>query len=57
MKYFSQLNGPRLWEIQSILDVQQVTLSELRHGIGYGAMFSVVYTAPVKVWLQSKKQN
>jgi hypothetical protein len=36
-----------------VLEVQQVTPSELRHGIGYGAMFCAVYTAPVKVWPQN----
>ena len=39
---------------QSILDVQQVTPNELRHGISYGAMFFAVHTAPVKVWPQTK---
>jgi hypothetical protein len=35
---------------QSILEVQQVTSNELRHGISYGAMFHAVYSVPVKVW-------
>jgi hypothetical protein len=35
---------------QSILEIQQVTSNELRHGIGYGAMFYAVYSVPVKVW-------
>jgi hypothetical protein len=56
MKYLRQLNWPRFQKQQSILDVQQVTLSELRHGIGYGAMFHAVYTVPVKVWPQEKKR-
>jgi hypothetical protein len=55
MKYLKQLNWSRFQRHPSILDVQQVTLSELRHGIGYGAMFYAVYTAPVKVWPQDKK--
>jgi hypothetical protein len=55
VKYLRQLNWPRFQQHQSILDVQQVTLSELRHGIGYGAMFSAVYSVPVKVWPKSRK--
>ena len=53
VKYLRQLNLPRFRTCQSILDVQQVTPNELRHGIGYGAMFYAVYTVPVKVWPQS----
>ena len=45
-----QLGWSRFRKRQSILDVQQVTLNELRHGIGYGAMFCAVYNIPVKVW-------
>jgi hypothetical protein len=54
-KYLRQLNWPRFQQHQLILDVQQVTLSELRHGIGYGAMFSAVYSVPIKVWPKSRK--
>ena len=50
VKCFRQLDWSRFQERQSILDVQQVTPSELRHRIGYGAMFCAVYTVPVKVW-------
>jgi hypothetical protein len=57
VKAFSQLNWPRFQKRQSILDVQQVTLNELRHGIGYGAMFYAVYTVPVKVWPKNRKQR
>lgn len=39
---------------QSILDVQQVTPNELRHGVSYGAMFCAVYNAPVRVWPQDR---
>lgn len=56
VKYFRQLDWARLQKHQSILEVQQVTLNELRHGIGYGAMFHAVYTVPVKVWPQEKKR-
>ena len=45
-----QLGWSRFGRRQSILEVQQVTSNELRHGISYGAMFHAVYSAPVKVW-------
>lgn len=50
--YLKQLGWPRVQTRQSMLEIQQVTVNELRHGVGYGAMFSAVYTAPVKVWPQ-----
>ena len=45
-----QLGWARFRTQQSLLEIQQVTSSELRHGIGYGAMFYAVYSVPVKVW-------
>jgi hypothetical protein len=54
VKRLQQLGLPRFEKRQSILDVQQVTPNELRHGIGYGAMFCAVYTVPVRVWPQDK---
>lgn len=45
-----QLGWSRFQKRHSVLDVQQVTSSELRHGIGYGAMFSAVHSRPVRVW-------
>lgn len=48
-----QLGWERFSMRQTVLEVQQVTPNELRHGIGYGAMFCAVYTAPVKVWPQN----
>lgn len=54
VKHLEQLGLSRFGKRQSILDVQQVTPNELRHGIGYGAMFCAVYTVPVKVWPQDK---
>jgi hypothetical protein len=57
VKYLRQLNWPRFQTHQSILDVQQVTLSELRHGIGYGAMFHAVYTVPEKVWPKNRQHK
>ena len=52
-----QRGWSRFQERQSILEVQQVTSRELRYGIGYGAMFSAVYTVPVKVWPQEKNRS
>lgn len=57
VKYFRQLDWGRFQERQSILEVQQVTPNELRHGIGYGAMFCAVYTVPIKVWPQDKDRS
>jgi hypothetical protein len=48
--YLQQLGWSRFRKRQSILEVQQVTLNELRHGTSYGAMFYAVYSVPVKVW-------
>jgi hypothetical protein len=50
MKYLRQLGWSRFRKKISILEIQQVTPNELRYGIGYGAMFWAVYSAPVKVW-------
>ncbi len=45
-----RLGWSRFQKHQSILEIQQVTPYELRHGISYGAMFYAVHSAPVKVW-------
>jgi hypothetical protein len=50
VRYLTQVGWQRFGMRQSILDVQQVTMSELRHAVGYGAMFCAVYTAPVQIW-------
>lgn len=55
LKSLQQFGWQRFQNRQSILDIQQVTPNELRHGIGYGAMFLAVYTAPVKVWPQEQQ--
>jgi hypothetical protein len=57
VKCFRQLDWSRFQECQSILDIQQVTESELRHCVGYGAMFCAVYTVPVRVWPQEKNRS
>jgi len=53
VKYLKQLDWSRFRTCQSILEVQQVTPNELRHGISYGAMFCAVHNVPVKVWPQN----
>jgi hypothetical protein len=45
-----QLGWSRFRARQSVLDVQQVTPNEMRHGVSYGAMFYAVHSVPVKVW-------
>jgi len=50
VKHLKQWGWSHLHNRHSILEIQQVTPNELRHGIGYGAMFYAVYTVPVKVW-------
>jgi hypothetical protein len=50
----NQLGWSRFRKRQSILEIQQVTSNELRHGVSYGAMFCAVYNAPVKVWPQER---
>ena len=52
---FKQFGWSRFQKRQSILDVQQVTPNELRHGIGYGAMFYAVYTVPTQIWPQGSQ--
>ena len=49
-KCLNELGWSRFRRRQTILEVQQVTPRELRHGVSYGAMFSAVYNVPVKVW-------
>ena len=50
VKRLDQLHWSRFRKRKSILEVQQVTSNELRHGVSYGAMFCAVYSAPVKLW-------
>lgn len=54
LEHLQQWGWSRFDDQHSMLDVQQVTVDELRHGISYGAMFLAVYNVPVKVW--PKKQ-
>jgi hypothetical protein len=57
VKYLKQLDWSRFHKLQSVLEIQQVTPNELRHGIGYGAMFCAVYSTPVKVWPQDGRRD
>ena len=55
VRYLTQVGWQRFRACRPVLDVQQVTISELRHAVGYGAMFCAVYTAPVQVWPQDRQ--
>jgi hypothetical protein len=55
VRCLKRLGWQRFGTLESILEVQQITPNELRHGIGYGAMFWAVYTAPVKVWPRDRR--
>lgn len=55
VRYLTQVGWQRFRAHRSILDVQQVTISELRHAVGYGAMFCAVYTVPVQVWPRERQ--
>ena len=57
VRYFTQVGWQRFRKRQSILDVQQVTLNELRHAVGYGAMFCAVYTVPFQVWPRDRRRH
>ena len=57
MKYLKQLGWSRFHKQQSILELQQVTPNELRHGVSYGAMFAAVYNVPVKVWPPKRRSQ
>jgi hypothetical protein len=54
--YLREIGWSRFKERRSILDVQQVTLTELRHGVSYGAMFHAVYNRPIQVWPLKKEE-
>jgi hypothetical protein len=57
MKSLKQLGWSRFQECQTVLEVHQVTPRELRHGLGYGAMFYAVYSTPIQVWPQKGRQD
>ena len=55
VKILKQLGWERFQKRQTVLEVHQVTTDELRHGVGYGAMFYAVHSVPVKVWPQKRR--
>ena len=55
--YLTRVNWQRFRIRRSVLDVQQVTISELRHAVGYGAMFCAVYTVPIQVWPRERQMG
>lgn len=57
VRYFRQIGWERFRMRTLILEVHQVTPNELRHGIGYGALFCAVYNVPVRVWPQEDPQH
>jgi hypothetical protein len=50
VKTLKRLGWERFQKRQNVLEVQQVTAEEMRHGISYGAMFYAVHSVPIKVW-------
>ena len=48
--YLKRSGWSRFRDIQTMLEIQQVTQDELRRRISYGAMFCAVHSMPVKVW-------
>lgn len=57
VKYLTRVDWQRFRRRRSIFDVQQVTINELRHAVGYGAMFCAVYTVPVQVWTRDRQSG
>jgi hypothetical protein len=56
LRRLKQLSWARFQKSKSIIEIQQVTLAEMRHGVSYGAMFLSLYAAPVQVWPRVDKQ-
>lgn len=55
VRYLTQVGWQHFTIRRSILDVQQVTMSELRHAVCYGARFCAVDTAPIQVWPRDRQ--
>ena len=55
VRHLKQLGWARFQKRQTVLEVQQVTPDELRHGVGYGGMFFAVHSMPLKVWPQRRR--
>lgn len=50
LKSLKRLSWSRFQDSKFVVEIQQVTPEEMRHGVCYGAMFFSVYTAPSQVW-------
>ena len=50
LKRLKRLRWTRFQKSESLIEIQQVTPDEIRHGVSYGAMFLSLYAAPVQVW-------
>jgi hypothetical protein len=50
LKSLKHLHWLRFQDAKSVIEIQQVTPDEMRHGICYGAMFFSFYAAPSQVW-------
>lgn len=58
LERLKHISWSRFKDSQSILELQQVTPYEIRHGVCYGAIFYSFYTAPAQVWpLKSNQQD
>lgn len=44
----------RFQDSKSVIEIQQVTPEEIRHGVCYGAMFFSYYAAPSQVWPEGR---
>jgi hypothetical protein len=50
LEQLQRFSWSRFQDSKSILEIQQVTPHEIRHGVCYGAMFYSLYTAPSQIW-------
>lgn len=57
LERLKRLNWSRFQDSKSIIEIQQVTPYEIRHGVCYGAMFYSFYTAPSQVWPLRSNQS
>ena len=56
LEQLQRFSWSRFQDSKSILEIQQVTPHEIRHGVCYGAMFYSFYTAPSQVWPPKSSQ-
>lgn len=50
LERLKSLSWSRFQDSKYVIEIQQVTRNEIRHGVCYGAMFYSLYTAPEPVW-------